>query len=94
MPQPKLLKTKQIARDGDSVLYEKSPGVWISTCPSCGMEHDVSGEVIDTNKLPECCGWAWRLFDKLIYPPKYDPAWIRSDIETGVDIAFPIKVSA
>jgi hypothetical protein len=93
VPQPKLLKTKTIARDGDSVLYEKEPGKWISTCPSCGTEHDVSGEVIDIDKLPECCGWNFRVFDKLIFPPKYDPAWIRIDNQTGVDIAFPVKVN-
>jgi hypothetical protein len=82
MPQPELLKRKrEIAREDQSTLYEKTPGVWVSTCPSCGMEHDVSGEVIDAGKQPECCGWKWRVFDMSPLPdsaPLYDPAWIKN----------------
>lgn len=77
MPQPELLKTKrEIARDDQSVLYETEPGKWVTTCPSCGIEHDVSGEIIDADKQPICCGWKWRVFDLAYNPPKFDPAWV------------------
>lgn len=79
MPRPALLKPKQeVARDDKSTLYEKEPGKWFSTCPDCGTEHDVSGDVIDANKQPECCGWKWRLFDQSVDIPRFDPAWVKN----------------
>jgi hypothetical protein len=77
MLQPSLLKQqKHIARGDKSVLYMKPTGEWITTCPSCGIECDVTYEKIGEDKPITCCGWTWSVFDMAFSPPKYDPRWI------------------